>query len=157
MNTISSRRTDKYIQIAQELSLTKKMLDAFAIEQQIKRLLQSRERLKIKQTRITSTWQQTKVKGGTGSDFAELQGDIEEREAAIRDSKNRYNALILEIDMHPDADFLSDIEFLALKHIYAYGLVIEKAAAEMHVSPATVYRCKQSAFEKLQKGGNKYE
>ena len=139
--------------------MTSKMLEAFAIEVQINRLRQSQERLKSKQTRTTSSWRSVVVKGGVNDDFAEIQSDIEEQNTAIKELTGRYNATMLEIDMHPDADILSNNEFFTLKYLYAYGYTIERAALEMHVSQSSAWRWQVEAFEKLQRGacnGRKY-
>lgn len=139
-------------EIAREVPLTSKMLDAFGIETQIKRLKQSQERLRARQTRTTSTWHSVVIKGGANGDFAEIQADIEEQNAAIQELVRRYNATMREIDTHPDADVLSNDEFFALKYIYAYGCTIEKAALELKASQSSVWRWQTAAFKKLRKG-----
>lgn len=139
--------------------MTSKMLEAFAIEAQINRLRQSQEQLRSRQTRTTASWRTIVVKGGPHDDFAEIQSDIEEQNAAIKDLIRRYNVIMREIDMHPDADILSNNEFFTLKYLYAYGYTIERAALEMHVSQSSAWRWQVEAFEKLQRGacnGRKY-
>ena len=149
---IRGSKSNRAREIPQEVPLIKKMIEAFALEAQINRLLQSRERLRSRQTRITSIWHSDVVRGGKGSDFAEIQADIEEQEAALREFKKQYNTAIFEIDTHPDADLLNNDEFHTLKYIYAYGFTLEKAAAEMHVSQTSAWRYKAAALKKLQNG-----